>query len=141
METAKQNHNCSECAWKRKVVIENVDKDDVSVYETIMTGISTAQAARNQNNFNGENVSSEMMKAYFSTIMDREEHYKKLEIEWWRKMIEKYKISDFTKIDVMKSQFYICVDEDKNEKIEFSPKEIQEESETAFEKQGKLTFI
>jgi hypothetical protein len=37
-------------------------------------------------------------------------------------MIEKYKISDFTKIDVMKRQFYVCLDEKTgNEKIEFEP--------------------
>jgi hypothetical protein len=122
MENMEQNHNCEECSWKRKVIVEHVDKDDVDVYETIMTGINTAQTARNQTNFDGGNTSPEVMKAYFSTIMDNEAHFKKLEIEWWRNMIEKYKISDFTKIDVIKRQFYVCVDEDKNEKIEFSPK-------------------
>jgi hypothetical protein len=115
----KQSHKCDECAWKKKVVIEEVDKDDVDVYEKIMTGISTAQAARNQNNFAGENVSSEVINAYFSAVMDKEAHYKKLEIEWWRNMIEKYKISDFTKIDVMKKQFYVCLDENGKEKIDY----------------------
>jgi hypothetical protein len=62
------------------------------------------------------------MKAYFSTIMDKEAHYKKLEVEWWQKMIEKYKISEMTKIDIMRREFYQCVDKDGNEKIEFENK-------------------
>jgi hypothetical protein len=120
MENTGQNHNCEECSWKKEIVVESVDKEDIDVYESIMTGISTAQAARNQSNFSGEGASDEVMKAYFSAVMDKEAHYKKLEIEWWRKMIEKYKISDFTKIDVMKGQFYICKDSEGKERIEFS---------------------
>jgi hypothetical protein len=127
MENNGQGHDCGTCAWKKKVVVENVDKEDVDVYETIITGISTAQAARNQSNFNGENPSAEVMSAFFTAIMDKEAHYKKLEIEWWKKMLEKYNISDFTKIDVMKGQFYVCLDEDNNEKIEYRSNEVKEE--------------
>jgi hypothetical protein len=117
-----ESHNCDECAWKKKIIIESVDNEDIDVYEKIMTGISTAQAARKQTNFSGEDVSSEIMNAYFSAIMDKEAHYKKLELEWWRNMIEKYAISDFTKIDVMKRQFYVCLDDKGNEKIDYKSK-------------------
>jgi hypothetical protein len=120
-------HDCNECAWKKKIIVESVDNDDVDVYEKIMTGLNTAQAARKQTDFSSENVSSEVMNAYFSAIMDKEAHYKKLEIEWWRNMIEKYKISDFTKIDVMRRQFYVCVDDGENEKIDFKNKSSDSE--------------
>jgi hypothetical protein len=59
--------------------------------------------------------------------MDKEAHYKKLEIEWWKKMLEKYNISDFTKIDVMTGQFYVCLDENNNAKIEYRSNEVKEE--------------
>jgi hypothetical protein len=120
MKNDEQIHDCNECSWKKKVVVEKIDQDDIDVYETIMTGISTAQVARSQVDFPRENVTKEMMNAYFSTIIEKEAHYKKLEIEWWREMMEKYKISKLTKIDVMQKQFYVCVDENGNEKIEFA---------------------
>jgi hypothetical protein len=115
------SHNCEECAWKKRVVLEEIDKEDVDVYEMIMTGTNTAKAARSQP-LKGEGISTENMTAYYGAVMEKEAHYKKLEIEWWRNMLKKYKISDFTKIDVIKRQFYVCESPDGKEKIEFEPK-------------------
>jgi hypothetical protein len=36
-------------------------------------------------------------------------------------MLAKYKISDRTKIDVMKGQFYVCADEEGKEYVDFKP--------------------
>lgn len=114
------SHNCSDCAFKKKIIVNVVDKEDVDVYETIMTGISTAQVAKDPGII-GDDVSVEKMTAFFNAAMDKEAHYKKLEIEWWRKMLIKYKISDRTKIDVMKGQFYVCADEEGKEYVDFKP--------------------
>jgi hypothetical protein len=55
-------------------------------------------------------------------VMERKENFKKQEIEWWRNMIKRYNISNSTKIDVFNGQFYVCVDKNGNEKIDFEKK-------------------
>jgi hypothetical protein len=114
-------HSCSDCVFTKKVVVDKVAEEDISVYETIMTGISTAQVAKDPRIL-GDDVSVEKMTAFFNAAMEKEAHYKKLEIEWWRKMLSKYNISSNTKIDVINAQFYVCLDQNGKERIDFEPK-------------------
>jgi hypothetical protein len=115
--------DCNRCALRRETVITNVDQEDLDVYELISTGIATATAASNPANA-PDNIDKNKLEAYFSAAIGREAHYKKLEAEWWRKMVEKYGISDRTKIDTRQGLFYRCLDKDNREQIEFIEKEI-----------------
>jgi hypothetical protein len=121
MKQEQVNHVCEDCALRKEIVIENVDDEDVDVYNTIQTGISTAQAS-NDPSIIPDGVSEEKMKAYFEAAIAKEAHYKKLEMEWWQKMMKKYNISDKTKIDPMQKKFYKCVDENNQEQIYFESK-------------------
>jgi hypothetical protein len=120
---SKENiiHVCEDCALRKEVILENVDVEDVEVYELIYTGINTAKTASDPSVI-PDGISEEKMKAYFEAAFAKEAHYKKLEAEWWRKILSKYKISDKTKIDTINCNFYHCIDKDGKEQIDFVSK-------------------
>jgi uncharacterized protein YlzI (FlbEa/FlbD family) len=115
-----ENHNCVDCALKRKIVC-TVDMDDIKAYESIMTGINTADIAVNPS-FIEDGLSDDKMKIFIQTVLERKEQWKNLEVDWWRNMLKKYKITNNTKIDVFNGQFYVCLDDEGIERIEFQPK-------------------
>jgi hypothetical protein len=125
MKQETNTHVCEDCALKKVVVIENVDDEDVDVYNLIQTGIATAQAA-NDPSIVPDDVADNKMKAYFEAAIEKEAHYKKLEFEWWQKMMSKYKISDRTKIDPVRKKFYKCLDENNQEQVYFVAKKKDE---------------
>jgi hypothetical protein len=113
---------CEDCALRKEIVGEKVDKEDIDVYNLIQTGISTAQAA-NDPSIIPDDVSKEKMKIYFETAIEKEAHYRNLLAEWWTTTLRKYKITDRTKIDPLNGVFYHCLDNAGNEQIEFVPKQ------------------
>jgi hypothetical protein len=46
-------------------------------------------------------------------------------MQWWSRILKKYKISDKTKIDVMNKLFYHCLTKDGKEEVEYMPKKVQ----------------
>jgi hypothetical protein len=62
-------------------VVDKVDEEDISVYETIMTGISTSQIAKDPRILMQDDIPAEKIKIFINAAMDKEAHYKKLEIE------------------------------------------------------------
>jgi predicted ATPase len=115
-----ENHDCAECSLKKKIICD-IDEVDVSAYEKIMTGINIADIAINPNLIEDDS-SEEKIKTFINTVMGRKEKFKQLEIEWWRGMLKKYKISNLTKIDVFTRKFYACVDDKGIEKMDFEQK-------------------
>jgi hypothetical protein len=115
------NHNCADCKLTKKIVCD-IDGEDVTSYESIMTGIGTADAAINPSLIE-EDVSEEKMRTFVDMVLERKENYKKKEVEWWRSMLKKYEISSATKIDVFNGQFYVCLDKDGIERVDFEEKQ------------------
>jgi dissimilatory sulfite reductase (desulfoviridin) alpha/beta subunit len=131
-EPGVAHHDCRNCAYTKRIMVDEVDDEDVDAYEIIMTGINTSQASKNLSVIEHAGASQETIKIYLNTVLDREDHYKRLETQWWRDMIKKYKIDNFTKIDVINRQFYVCRDDKGNETLNFKPKlysESQNEKE------------
>jgi hypothetical protein len=126
MENAIE-HVCENCLFKKEIVLTDIDEKDIEEYEKIQVGLDIAQSVKKPENM-PTNASSTAIKAYFEVVFEKEAYYKKQEMEWWRRIMKKYNISDKTKIDVFNKLFYHCLDAKGNEVIDFVPKKIVSKS-------------
>jgi hypothetical protein len=114
-------HQCSDCAFTKEIVLKNVSSEDVEEYEKIQIALSSIQSANRPENM-PKDASPDVAKAYFEVIFEKEAYYKQLEMAWWKRIMDKYKISENTKIDVNEKTFYHCLDKNGKEMIDFKAK-------------------
>jgi hypothetical protein len=115
-----REHQCEDCIATKKVVVENVSREDIDVYSRIQTGIATCQAQRTAGL--PDDVSEEDRKVFFNINFDKEQSFRQAESEWWQSMLKKYKISSNTKIDTIQETFYVCLTPSGEELIDFEKK-------------------
>ncbi len=124
------NHNCSECALRRKYIGDiEIDPEDIKVYKIINTEISNSIQSSRENSIESlpENISEEEKRQYLKIAFENTTEVRKKLVAWWKYMKIKYgeeNVPVTSKVDVEGRRFYHCVD-DNDEPIltgEFVPK-------------------
>jgi hypothetical protein len=123
MTTQNMLHSCVNCALKKEIVLESIDDIDIEEYETIQASLASIREANTQGTIPSD-APPQVLKTYFEVMLEKEAHYKKLERQWWNKIIKKYKISENTKVDTLQKVFYHCIDATGKEMVNFVAKKI-----------------
>jgi hypothetical protein len=114
-------HNCTECAAVKENLDIMVEDKDVEEYEEIKAGLSSANDMLSQYANYDKPIDANVLKNVLDVIHEKETEYKTKEQQWWRRIMNKYDISDKTKIDTNHNLFFRCLYKG-NEVVDFVEK-------------------
>jgi hypothetical protein len=110
------------CSLSNETLVDKVDEDDIDAFSKISNGIGTSNVALNAEIINSLPAEKELID-YLSSVLGRLKFFIHARNSWWKKMIEKYGISERSKINTSKKIFYHCLNSKGEEEINFKPKE------------------